>query len=474
MPDLKKKEIDDRNKKEAEFIKEKIGKRPGSLRYKVKRILAKFLIAVLLGAAGGGSFLTVVFIGGSHMTESPETEPIVLPTDVDPGEAEKESNEAQTESQPGPEETLPEASESTMDEEESLDAAKEESLEAERKQKEMLKEAAASAVDEYFQTYVPDSSDLNALNNTITEVLTGLKNGFVTVTSVRTNKDWFDNELKEKGTTGGIITEITDTEILILTDSGTLEDGEEIQISFYEGSQFPGQIKATDSTLGISVISVIKQAVPSELMDTLQVVELGNSYGLQNGNFILAVGAPYGIVGSVASGRVVYIDRNAQGMDSSYRIIYTDMELSQDARGFVVNLEGEVMGFLTESSQEDVPCAVIAVSEIKPYIENLYNGNSAASIGIMGRNVTAEISQTQELPEGIYITDIMEDSTAFEAGVQYGDILVGIGEEDIKSLTELQNFLTTSQPGTEVTLRVMRFGAMEYKEMSLTAILGRR
>ena len=146
------------------------------------------------------------------------------------------------------------------------------------------------------------------------------------------------------------------------------------------------------------------------------------------------------------------------------------------AGGLLVNISGEVIGWITDAGNPDAHARISAVSIscLKGIIECLSNGSRISVLGVQAEEVTAAIAQAQELPEGLYVTNTIADSPAYNEGIRNGDIIVKIDEREIRKMYDLQSVMLETRPGTEVRVTVMREGRDGFAEKEFVLTLGER
>ena len=161
--------------------------------------------------------------------------------------------------------------------------------------------------------------------------------------------------------------------------------------------------------------------------------------------------------------------------DRNYNLLLTDISGSQNAGGFLFDLQGEVVGIVignkTGSDMKNMINAY-GISEVKRIIEKMSGESAVAYMGIRGLDVPAEVNQELGVPMGAFVKELDTDSPAMPAGLQPGDVIVGINERSIGSFTEYTNVLLQLSPGDTVELTVMRKAQEEYKEMKFSIELG--
>ena len=439
VPDKNKSEEPKRN---PAFIREKIVKKPVSFRERLYRIVSLLLLAALLGAAAAVSFVLVKFqMEQALYPPEPETE-VVIPKDTDPRETEA--------SVPETEPTQESAAEPS----------------------ENLGEMIQSAVEEK-KLEIGDYKRLSAL---AANVWKEAQRSFVTVTAVRQQVDVFDNVYENEGQAPGIILEMSARNILILTRYDEIRDTDELEVTFINGIKAPADIRAADSRTGIAVLDVSASRIEEGSLELLTPVTLGNSYALSVGTPVIAAGDPFGMIGSMAAGSVVYVGTESQGADTDIRIIYTNLGLPEDSGGFLLNLDGEVIGLFTEeySGSDGSLTPAMGISNLKGIIEHLCNGRSVAYMGVEGQAVTSEIAEAYDLPIGVYVTETEEGSPAYQAGIQTGDVITRLGSVSVSSMRDLHEALLQLTPGEEILVTVSRSSMDSSRELEFSIRLESR
>ena len=275
------------------------------------------------------------------------------------------------------------------------------------------------------------------------------------VSGITSDTDWFDDSYENRDTTAGLVTKKTDTEIFILVQSRRIADAQKILVTFHDGTEAEAQIKGSDSITGLSVLSVPVSSVPAANRAEIKEAELGTSANtILTGAPVIAIGSPTGTLETVIYGNVTGSGENLEIADNYLCRITTDIYGSNDATGFLINLDGEVVGMIDMR-----------------YKDSNVPGKTKAYLGVSGIDVTQEISEANEIPLGVWVTRVEEDSPAMAAGIQKGDVITGVGKNDILTMAGLTIQLTQTEPGETVTLRIMRRngGSFEEIKVSVTA-----
>ena len=208
-----------------------------------------------------------------------------------------------------------------------------------------LKDAVESAVESYQWSVSDYQSLYRALNNVSGEA----NQGIVTVTT-RTqtaDADWFDNPIETEGKKSGLVWNITDSEVLILTAYRAQENETTVEVTFSGGERTAAVMKAADAHTGIAIVSVPLSNLAETVRGRLRAVPLGNSIDARAGQPVIVVGSPKDYVGSVAYGMLTYIRSGVPKEDMEVRLLCTDVSTGDGASGFVLNMDGAVIGMIT-------------------------------------------------------------------------------------------------------------------------------
>jgi len=262
-----------------------------------------------------------------------------------------------------------------------------------------------------------------------------------------------------------------------LVDYTPLQKAEKLSLSFFNGRQAEAYVKGVDPTTNLAVLSVeLADLDTSFIKNELKIATLGSSNvkGVV-GMPVVALGRPMGTNGSLGVGMVTSVTGQWSEADISYKLLQTDITGSQNAGGVLFNLEGQVVGMITNgkgSSDMKNMITAYGITELKKRVEKISNNEKIAYLGISGVEVTREAHEELGVPYGAYIKEVEMNSPAMLAGIQQGDILVRIGDRNVLSFSEYTSALMQMKVGNTVELGVMRQVQNEYKEMNFSIVLG--
>ena len=304
-----------------------------------------------------------------------------------------------------------------------------------------------------------------------------LGNYMVTITAVKSSVDWLSSVNDSSNVTSGIIVAENNVELLILADSQALQNADSITMSLRTGLTAKAYIKEIDDVTGLAIIGVSLKDIPSDLDIDSYIAPLGSSSSIYVGMGVVAVGSPQGVPGSIGYGIVTAAKNMVSDVDTFLYSYQTDILGSSNASGALFNMQGQVVGIITPRENDTTDNTVVmayGITELKDLIEKLSNSQKIGYLGIYGTNVTGEANQQLGVPMGAYVTKTEMDSPAMLAGIQVGDVIVGIDEQSVNSFLEYVTILHKHRPDEEIVLRDSRKSQSEYVEISIPLTISSR
>ena len=337
---------------------------------------------------------------------------------------------------------------------------------------EPVEEMVQTALEKYRYTV----DDLNSMLNSLRGKAQTADKSVVVVHSVQQNTDWFDNPVETTGLYAGMIIAKTSQELLVLTPEAAVEQADSIKVTLGNGNDVSGHMKQKDAISGQAIVSISVQDISATQLRDLEPIPLGNSYQVQQGDLIAAVGSPAGVVHSMDYGFVSYVVRSNPMVDQHCRMLYSNILADAGKGTFLVNTNGELVGWAQESDSpeaSDRVTEVFGISDYKGVLEKLSNGQAVPCIGIVGQEVT-DVQVENGLPAGIYVMNAVTDKPAYNAGIQNGDILTELAGEPVTSMKEYQAALDKMTCGQVVHVTVARNGRDTYTELEFDVTVGSR
>ncbi len=259
---------------------------------------------------------------------------------------------------------------------------------------------------------------------------------------------------------------IIDSSGIILTNNHVVGDGAKVMVKLHDGREFQATEVLTDPKTDLAVVRI-------EGAGELPAARLGSSEALQIGDWVLAIGAPFGLDKTVTAG-IISAKQRGVGIAEREDFLQTDAAINPgNSGGPLVNLNGEVVGINTAISTRgggsDGIGFAIPVDTARWVSQQLIEKGRVerAFLGVGIQQVTPELSEQLGLPtaRGALVTEVRQGSAAEKAGVQIGDVIVKFGGKPVATPAQVQNVveraainetheLVVNRNGKEITLDV--------------------
>ncbi len=244
----------------------------------------------------------------------------------------------------------------------------------------------------------------------------------------------------------------------VITNAHVLQNAKTVSVTLKDGRQFDAELIGADSGSDIAVLQI-----PA---DHLQALHLGNSDNLQVGDFVVAIGNPFGLNQTVTSGIVSGLQRNV-GIDGLENFIQTDASINPgNSGGALVNLNGQLVGINTAIMTPDggnigIGFAVPA-NMVKSVMTQLikYGSVHRGLMGIMIQNITPSLAKAlgDNKDKGAIVTQVTPDSPAAKAGIKPYDIIDKVDGKRIESANQVTNIVGLVRVGDKIDLGILRNG----------------
>ena len=308
----------------------------------------------------------------------------------------------------------------------------------------------------------------------------------ITNMSVQEVQSFFGGTQQQESTNvgSGIIIGQTDSELLILTNNHVVEGNEKLTVSFVDNESVEANVKGTDSTKDLAVVAVKISDVKDSTTDKIAVATMGDSSKLEVGEQVVAIGNALGYGQSVTSGIVSATERTLDGYEGG-TLIQTDAAINPgNSGGALLNSNGEVIGINTAKVATDSVEGMgyaIPISDASDTIQNLMNQVTKTKVseaeqgylGIQGVDVSDESAKMYNMPTGVYISDVVKNGGAQQAGLTKGSVITGLEGTTISDMNSLKEQLQYHRVGDKVKVTVQVPGNNgEYTEKTVEVTLG--
>lgn len=424
-------------KEEQSFVRETIKERPLNKRKLFRRTITTVVFAVVFGMIACLTFLLI----------EPSINKILNPEKITKVEFPEEKQEI------SPQELLTEETVA---------------------QQEAVKDAVENVIENVGQELTMES--YQRLYTEFLALARRSEKSVVTVIGISEEEDWFQGIRESRNTISGLIVAENGAQILILADAGGMKNVQEYYVRFCSQKLAKATLKQKDLETGLAIYAVDMSILEESTLKMIGIAELG-SYTREGvaGVPVITIGSPQGIPGSLSYGMITSGGTVLSLTDAVYSIMMTDMNMTADSSGVIIDLDGKVLGIITQSVKDKVgvnTVSALSISELKKLIAKLSNDERRAFIGVRGIDVTDEAYTEMGVPFGAYVEEVRPQSPAMMAGIQNGDVIVQIGEETISSFKDYRAVVLSLQPQTIVEIKLMRFDGVKYNEMKIQLTTG--
>lgn len=264
---------------------------------------------------------------------------------------------------------------------------------------------------------------------------------------------------KREGSGSGVI---ISSDGYIVTNNHVVSEADEILVKLNDNREFKARIIGTDEQTDLALVKIEGKDLPT--------LPIGNSDELKLGEWVLAVGNPFNLTSTVTAG-IVSAKARSMGANSIESFIQTDAAINKgNSGGALVNSRGELVGINAMIYSQTgsysgygfaIPTTIMnkVVGDLKEF-----GIVQRAQLGVSGMDVTnyidSEKAKGNEVDlgtvNGMYVTEVLENSTAEEAGLRKGDVIVAINGKEVSKVAELQEAVAMKRPGEKVTITYLR------------------
>ncbi len=264
---------------------------------------------------------------------------------------------------------------------------------------------------------------------------------------------------RDRGLGSGVI---VDPSGIIVTNHHVVGEADEIKVLLADRSEFTARLIGTDPKSDLAVVKIEAEGLPT--------IPWADSDRLEVGEYVLAVGNPFGLNQTVTMGIVSAVGRARMGIAEYEDFIQTDAAINPgNSGGPLVNARGEVVGINTaifSRSGGNMGIGFAVPSNMARIIlEQLVTTGRVVRgwLGVSIQDVTPDLAAQLGAaePKGVLVSDILNDSPAQRAGLRPGDVIVGFEGKEVENATQLRNLVAVTEVGRQVSLTVLRRGQLQ-------------
>lgn len=250
----------------------------------------------------------------------------------------------------------------------------------------------------------------------------------------------------------------------ILTNRHVIDDADKIQVNFADGKSYDAKLVGKDARTDVALLKI-------EPRQTLTVLPLGDSAAEDIGEWVMAIGNPFGLSGTVTVGVVSFKGRpltlGPQG--TNVDMIQTDASINPgNSGGPLLNTRGEVIGIntliITQGAMQSAGVGfAVPINVAKDILTQLREKGKVTRgwLGVSVQAINEDLAKTLKMPEnkGAFVLDVTANSPAAQAGVKPEDVILAVDSQKIADSAELTKIVSAKTPGTAVKLEILRGGS---------------
>lgn len=332
----------------------------------------------------------------------------------------------------------------------------------------------ASVTPEAEETPEPTPIDTYLeIYQSVRKVAEEVSDAFVTVEAIEQGVDWFQEVYEKRTRTTGLILANDGVDLLILVGTEQFAGATYIEVFFGEEA-IPGSIYSMDKDYGLAVIAVPLTEISEEILNRVQPGILADAEAIAVGTPVIALGAPNGYENSMEFGMITSLGSTVPVTDGEVAYFTTDIAEYANGYGFVVNLEGEILGMITHTHKNnpaDGIFSAVSLDAIRGVIVKLLNNAERAYFGIKGQNLPKNLVAEYEISEGIYVSEAENASPALAAGIKAGDIIVSVGGEPLTGIRNFSDVILECSTREIVQVKLLRQAEDGLREMTVEVSL---
>jgi serine protease Do len=254
---------------------------------------------------------------------------------------------------------------------------------------------------------------------------------------------------------------VIDADGTILTNRHVVDEADQISVTLVSGKRYDAKVLGKDARTDVAVIKI-------EPKEPLTVLELGDSDAAEAGEWVMAIGSPFGFGNSLSvgvvsgKGRNLTLGQQGTGVD----MIQTDAAINPgNSGGPLMNTRGQVIGIntliITQGLAQNAGVGFsVPINVAKPIIPQLKSKGKVTRgwLGVTIQSASEDIALTfkRDSAQGVVVTDVTKDSPAAKAGIQLEDYIYDVDGRTIKDNTALTSYIAGLPPGTTVKLKFIR------------------
>lgn len=246
----------------------------------------------------------------------------------------------------------------------------------------------------------------------------------------------------------------------IVTNNHVIERASKIEVNLHDNRSFEATVIGTDPSTDLALLKINASG--------LDFLKFGNSDEIKVGEWVLAVGNPFNLTSTVTAGIVSAKARNINILQDKFKIesfIQTDAAVNPgNSGGALINVAGELIGINTAIASQTGSFAgysfAVPASIVRKVVDDLMNFGEVQRgfLGVMIQDVNAQLAEKEDLgvTRGVFIAEVNEGSSAQDAGIKKGDVIIEVEGQAVTTSAGLQEIIGRKRPGDQVRIKALR------------------
>lgn len=255
----------------------------------------------------------------------------------------------------------------------------------------------------------------------------------------------------------------------IVTNAHVVKDAQAITITLKDGRKLQAKVIGADAPSDVAVLQVEAHR--------LEQVSFGDSDKLRIGDFVSAIGSPFGLQQTVTSGVISGLERSNLGIEGYESFIQTDAPINMgNSGGALVDMQGELIGINTAIITPSPVGGSVGIglalpsNMVRSVMEQLvkYGKVERGVLGVLAQDVTPALADAMHLPsaEGALVSQVLPNTPASEAGIKSKDVIISILDKPVRSAAHVRNIVSLQRVGSRIALKIWR----DNKFINLSAV----
>lgn len=297
---------------------------------------------------------------------------------------------------------------------------------------------------------------------------------------------WGTQQQESQSAGSGIIIKQDKKYLYIATNNHVVANAESLTVQFCDNETVSCEVKGTDAADDLAVVKVALSSIKADTLKQIKVASVNDSDDLTVGQGVIAIGNALGYGQSVTNGIISALGRSVSVQDETTGKTVTNNNMIQtnaainpgNSGGALLNAQGEVIGInsakYSDTSVEGFGYA-IPMSDAMPIINQLIerekvDESQKAFLGIQGQDISSDVAQAYNMPEGVYVYQVVSGSAADKAGIRQGDIITEFDGQSVSTMSQLKELMTYYKSGQKVKVKLERLGN-GYEEQTIEVTL---